>query len=496
MSLIQLYVFQYFFLKLNLIILFLSSFISIIIFYFNKLYFFQNFLKFKSFSKFLKLVLLLSLLVSFFFFLIYSYMYFIYISQLNYILLHNMYFYVPNFDIYFFNISIDIFGLIILFLAYFIGVISLLALDTRLYFKNIKYIYFIHVFILIVFFFVFSNNILLLFFFYELLLLPSFLIVYQISPSRRAIQASLYFIIWTQIGSFLVLCVISYIISVTGSFDYFFLKNYNFSDWEAYFLYLFLFLGFGFKVPIWPFHYWLTKTHVEAPTGFSMYLSGFLVKTALYGFYKLTNLLGNDLNSIFFTTIIILGILDASMKMWGQTDIKKLVAYCTIQEMNIIYLAFCWGDTYSIIGGIIFCITHGFLSGLMFYLVDCIQRRYSSRSVIEISGILTKTPSLGIAIILMCILYSGLPGTLKFTSEFYIFSGFFEYSPFLCFIVLFISNVIGLIGFSKSWFNIIFGMNSKPNSYKIMDLTNKEIYIIFICMFILVFSCFFVNILF
>jgi formate hydrogenlyase subunit 3/multisubunit Na+/H+ antiporter MnhD subunit len=106
-----------------------------------------------------------------------------------------MYFYVPNFDIYFFNISIDIFGLIILFLAYFIGVISLLALDTRLYFKNIKYIYFIHVFILIVFFFVFSNNILLLFFFYELLLLPSFLIVYQISPSRRAIQASLYFII-------------------------------------------------------------------------------------------------------------------------------------------------------------------------------------------------------------------------------------------------------------------------------------------------------------
>jgi formate hydrogenlyase subunit 3/multisubunit Na+/H+ antiporter MnhD subunit len=72
-----------------------------------------------------------------------------------------------------------------------------------------------------------------------------------------------------------------------------------------------------------------------------MYLSGFLVKTALYGFYKLTNLLNNDVNSIFFSTIVILGILDASMKMWGQTDIKKLVAYCTIQEMNIIYLAFC-----------------------------------------------------------------------------------------------------------------------------------------------------------
>jgi hypothetical protein len=46
-----------------------------------------------------------------------------------------------------------------------------------------------------------------------------------------------------------------------------------------------------------------------------MYLSGFLVKSALYGFYKITNLLGNDLNSILFSTIIILGILDSSMKM-------------------------------------------------------------------------------------------------------------------------------------------------------------------------------------
>ena len=72
-----------------------------------------------------------------------------------------------------------------------------------------------------------------------------------------------------------------------------------------------------------------------------MYLSGFLVKSALYGFYKITNILGGEFNSTLFSTIAILGILDASMKMWGQTDIKKLVAYGTIQEMNIIYLTFC-----------------------------------------------------------------------------------------------------------------------------------------------------------
>jgi len=72
-----------------------------------------------------------------------------------------------------------------------------------------------------------------------------------------------------------------------------------------------------------------------------MYLSGFLVKSAVYGFYKLTNLFSSEINSVLFSTIAMMGVVDASLKMWGQTDLKKLVAYGTIQEMNLIYLTFC-----------------------------------------------------------------------------------------------------------------------------------------------------------
>lgn len=71
-----------------------------------------------------------------------------------------------------------------------------------------------------------------------------------------------------------------------------------------------------------------------------MYLSGFLVKSAVYGFYKLSSLLEDSINTTVFITICVLGIVDASLKMWGQTDLKKLVAYGTIQEMNMIYLTF------------------------------------------------------------------------------------------------------------------------------------------------------------
>jgi len=59
----------------------------------------------------------------------------------------------------------------------------------------------------------------------------------------------------------------------------------------------------------------LTKTHVEAPAGFSMFLSGFLVKTALYGFYKITSLLSSDVNTVFCITMCIVGVVDASFKM-------------------------------------------------------------------------------------------------------------------------------------------------------------------------------------
>ena len=100
-----------------------------------------------------------------------------------------------NNSIDFFEASIDIFGIFLLFLAYFVGILSLLALDNRLFWKNIKYLFTVNIFIIIVFFYVFSTNMLVFFLFYELLLIPSFLVVYFISPSRRAVQASMYFLI-------------------------------------------------------------------------------------------------------------------------------------------------------------------------------------------------------------------------------------------------------------------------------------------------------------
>lgn len=491
-------------LQLNLTVLVLTTFFLTLIFFFYKFYNLYFAIKTFSFFFYLRFLVIFILILSFFLHILTLFFYFDYIFNFyNLILLENVsvfpflnYFFNLNFFNINFSLNIDFFGLILLTLAYLVGFFSLLALDNRLYWKNIKFIYYFNIFLLIVFLYVSVSNIIFFFLLYEFLLIPSFLLVYFVSPSRRAIQASLYFIIWTQIGSFFVLCVVSYIVSLTGEYDFFSLKNYVFSLNEIWLIYFFLFFGFGFKVPIWPFHYWLTKTHVEAPAGFSMYLSGFLVKSALYGFYKFSIILGGEISTVFFTSIAMMGAVDASLKMWGQTDLKKLVAYGTIQEMNLIFLVFLWGDSYSIVGGIIFCFTHAFLSTLMFFLVDCIQRRFHSRSVVELSGILNVTPNLGVSILFMCIFFSGIPGTLKFVSEFYIFSGFLENSTAACFFLILICNFFGLIGFSKCWFNVVFGLMQKNTKYLAIDLTTKELYIIFSCYFFLFLPVFLINFLF
>ena len=325
---------------------------------------------------------------------------------------------------------------------------------------------------------------------YELLLIPSFLFVYFVSPGKKAIQASIYFVIWTQIGSFLVLMAISYLLITTKGTYFNNLRDFNFTKNESYVLLYLFFFGFGFKVPLWPFHYWITKTHVEAPTGFSMFLSGFLVKSAILGYFRFSSVIGINVDTTLLSCFAIIGVIDASLKMWGQTDLKKLVAYATIQEMGLIYLTFCWGDSSLTYAGVFFSVTHAFLSCLFFYFVDCINRRFGSRNIVEVNGVMHSSPNLGIAVLIGCILFSGLPGTMKFVSELYIFMGLLQIAPLSLIIIILSANFFGIIGFCKVWFNAIFGMSSKSMNSLPKDLVYKEIYIILYCfLFLVAISC-------
>lgn len=98
------------------------------------------------------------------------------------------------------------------------------------------------------------------------------------------------------------------------------------------------FVGFGVKIPVWPFHYWLTRVHVESSTGFSIFLSGFLVKAAVFVCWKVIANLGVVAAHPGFVLLCLFSVLDGALKLATQTDVKKMVAFATVFEMGLIYL--------------------------------------------------------------------------------------------------------------------------------------------------------------
>lgn len=367
---------------------------------------------------------------------------------------------------------IDDISVVMILLCYIIGFISCSTLGDRLWINNINASIYLLYFPCIILLFCQAHSVLELFLYYELLMLPSVYLVYKLGYTKKSYQANVYFFVWTQLGSLIVFLGVCYINLIYGVTAFNVLRVSTFTDFEKNVLFYLFFFGFGIKTPIWPFHFWLTKVHVEAPSGFSIFLSGFLVKTALYCFYKFSLVL--NLNSIPLLALIIclLGVFDASLKMWGQVDIKKLIAYATIQEMNCIYFLLCLGDSWSMRIVITFLFAHGMLSALMFYIIELVYKRTSTRSTYKISGLSELYPNLSVVIWIMILMYMGLPCFLKFFVEVSFIAVIFEFNSVIAIFSATILMFIGGIGFIRQWLNILYGHPGYPEVR--LDLSKEE----------------------
>ena len=186
------------------------------------------------------------------------------------------------------DISISLNNIMFPFLFLLI-IITLISLIFCLSYNNSEIFSFL-VFITIILFsgisIFFVDSIFFFFFFYECLLIPSFIILYLYSKTRKSVEASYLMFFWTQFGALMLIFVFIYLFFTTNSYLFSSLENYNFTKFEVNFLFLLLLIGFGVKLPLWPFYDWLPKAHVEASTNFSIFLSGVLVKFAFFGFFK------------------------------------------------------------------------------------------------------------------------------------------------------------------------------------------------------------------
>lgn len=409
------------------------------------------------------LSILLSFVVFLFVYLMF-YIYSVYLSEYT-----NSYFY-PQISSHFFKIYYFPF-LYIFVLITAVSLVFCLSYNLSELFSFLIYVLVISVSGLGLFY---SDSVILFFVFYEFLLLPSFLILYKYSKTRRSVEAAYLMFFWTQFGAMFLIFVFFYIFFVTGSLNFSSWFFFNFTRFEINFIFLFFLIGFGVKLPIWPFYDWLPKAHVEASTNFSIFLSGVLVKFAFFGFLKCLIFLESEPTFIYVFPYLFIGLVDSVFKIFYQIDIKKVIAFCTVAEMHWLLICIISGQSFLWLAGFAMLISHAIISTNSFLMVDSIARRFKTRLVTEISGLNFLCPKLFLLSLINCIVFLGFPGTLFFISEFLLFTFIIDLFPIYSFFLIFLVYILLASFFLRLWMNILFSSVSYYRSNLVADLDKTE----------------------
>lgn len=373
----------------------------------------------------------------------------------------------------------------LIILAFAVTVVSWVYLSERFLFRMSFNIFYFSIFGLCTLNLVYTPNLLLLFIYFELLFLPSLYFVYQYGYAKKVDKTISFLLKWTLSGSFLVLLGLAVLYTLTFTLDFSALQLIQFSSTESFCFALVFFVGFGIKIPVWPFYYWLTKVHVEAPTGFSIFLSGFLVKTAFYCFLYFYYLFKTPLFVIIVTGVTVWGVVDASLRMWGSIDIKRLIAFATIQEMNLIlfFLILLNSQSYTFLN--LFLLVHGLLSALLFFLIDQVQKGYDTRNLTQLGGLALEHSSLIWFIWASLLIFRGFPIFIKFIIEWELAHMILTHFSIFGLIVFCVVSLAGVLGFARVWFIILYG-NPKTN-LETGGILKRDMYIALSLISILIF---------
>ncbi len=266
-------------------------------------------------------------------------------------------------------------------------------------------------------------DLLLFFVFFEVVLAPMYFLIALWGGERRSYAATK-FILFTLLGSVLLLLGILVIYAHTATFDMVRLGRRGGADLPRAaqdLAFLGLFLGFAVKTPMWPLHSWLPDAHTEAPTVGSVLLAGVLLKMGTYGLVRIavTELpaAARDF-APYLGVLAVVGIIYGALCCLVQRDIKRLIAYSSVGHMGFVLLGIATLTPVGVNAALLANVAHGVVTGLLFFLVGALKDRYHSQDIAEIGGgVLAKAPLLGGLLTFAAIASLGLPGLAGFWGE-------------------------------------------------------------------------------
>jgi len=337
-----------------------------------------------------------------------------------------------------------------------------------------------------------SLDLFLFYVFWEMTLIPMYFLIGIWGGEKRQF-AAIKFFLFTFIGSVLMLAAFLalYFYSTPHTFNLQQLMTQTGALPHSVQLLIFLgiFIGLAVKIPIVPLHTWLPLAHVEAPAPVSMILAGVLLKMGAYGLMRFSMTLFPSMTHELAYGLAILATINivyGSLLSMAQTDLKRMIAYSSINHMGYVLLGLASLDLFGFTGALFQMVSHGVIAGALFLLIGVLYDRTHTREIAAFGGLGAKVPVYSGLMTVTCFASLGLPLLAGFVGEFLCFLGAAHVPGYRVLVAVSLLGILFTAAFLLVMIRRVFlgPLNDKWASLK--DMNTRERLAIFPLMLIIV----------
>lgn len=317
---------------------------------------------------------------------------------------------------------------------------------------------------------------------WEIMSLSSFFLVIFEDNKKEVLSAGINYLIYMHISVIFIILGFILLYIKSGSLEFNSFKailesNKVFADT----IFIILFTGFAIKAGFVPFHNWLPKAHPAAPSHVSGIMSGVMIKTGLYGILRILSLMTSPSIAISYFVLIIsvISALYGVLYALAQHDLKRLLAYHSIENIGIIGIGIgigMLGLSYhnglvallGFSGGILHILNHSIFKELLFLAAGAVYKKTHTKDIEKLGGLIKTMPYTSILFLIGSVAISGLPPFNGFISEFLIYMGLlkgFAIKDVNALIILVLSiaslamvGTMALLCFTKAFSIVFLGM--------------------------------------